>query len=139
MAASSAITGKGATLGYSATSGGSYTLLSEVVDCNIPEITFPGVEKTHYTSDNSRIEKTPTGWGELGDNSVQLNYVKAQTTTLYTLVGQLKWWKLTLSDGSTYVWNGWISKLGHPVPNKDRILQTGAFTNTGDITFTAGS
>ena len=139
MAASSAIIGKGTTLSYSATQGGSYTALSEVTDVSLPTVKIGKVDVTHYLSDNNTMEYKSAVWQDHEDIKLTLNFLKAQTTTLESFVGVDKWWKITLPDGSTYVQPGFISELGGAAPNKDKVSQSVSITPTGPHTFAAAS
>jgi len=141
MSATNAISGKGSTLGYASTLGGSATLVSEVFDLSVPEWNGDHFDATHFASPSSTGEKVKTGWGELSDVSFKLNYFKTQAATIYGLRNVPKYWTITLPDSSTIQFYGEISKLGgDQVPNKDRIIQSATITIiSGDITFTAGS
>ena len=133
--------GKGTTIGYKDVGGsGTATLLAKVQDCSQPEVTIGNVDKTHYTSPNNFVEKESIVWRDVSDLGLTLVYTKAQTTTLYTLAGVEKEWTITLYDASTYVFNGFIAKLGGgSFPNKDTVKQPLTITVTGPVVFTAGA
>jgi tail tube protein len=139
MAETAAITGKGTTISYATTSGGSYTPLSEVTDVGIPESTVGTVDATHYLSPDNQTEYISSIWQDGSDLAVTLNYVKAQTTILHGLKGDRLYWKITLPDASTYIFPGVFTRLGGATPNKDKITQTMTIKVAGAITYLAGA
>lgn len=135
MSATSGLIGKGTTLGYSATSGGTYTLLAEVLNVSVPEINVAHVEATHYTSPNNFIDKKSIVWQDVNDLNIEVNYTANDTPTLYSLVGTDKYWKITLSDSHTFTFPGFLSKLGAAIPNKDMVKTSLGVTVTGQIVY----
>lgn len=139
MAASSGLIGKGTSLGYSDTQGGSYTSVGEVIDVAPPdEAVANDIELTHYLSDNDTIEYKP-GWNEPGESTFQINFVPAQYQTLRLLKGVTKWWKITYHDGSFEVTQAYIKRLSKAVPIKDRITATITLRTSGATSFSAAS
>lgn len=139
MAETAAITGKGTTIGYGATTAGPFTDYGEVTDIPLPETTVGSVEATHYESPDDTVEKLSVVWQENSDLTFTLNYVKALTTTLYSQVGDELGFQITLPDGSTFTFPGMISRLGGAAPNKDKISQSVTITIRGKVTFAAGA
>lgn len=139
MAASSAIIGKGTTLGYTATtSATSYTTVSELFDVAGPSEDIDEAEVTHYTSDDGRKEFVG-GWIDPGEVEFEANYVKAGMTALAALGTTLRNWKITLPDASIWVFPGWLKKLGQPIPNQDKITIKGTLRLSGKPNFTAST
>lgn len=140
MPATNAISGKGTQLGYADTAVASPTNLGELKLTNTPEITVDSADATHYESPDDHEEKISIGWRKVGDQPATLNYHKTMTATLYSLFDVKKFWTETLPDGSTWEYEGWISKLGgDPIPNKDVFSQSIVITITGKPTFTAAA
>lgn len=143
MARTAAISGKGTTLSIapdSAGSAGSYTDVGEVIEISQPAVNSDLVDATHFTSDSDFGDTISTGWKKGDDVPFKINYVKAQASTLYGAVGTYSWFKITLPDGSTYVFPGYLTKFGgDPVAMRDRITTSGNMQLAGDMIFTAGS
>lgn len=138
--ATNAIIGRGTTISYGDSgSDTSFTALAEVVDCPLPEISTPSkVPATHYLSGDFMDYVSP-GFKDVGDIELELNYEASQTATLIDLVGVEKWWLITLPDGATYLFPGYISKLGGTNPKDNVIKQKVGLAIIGEITFTAGT
>ena len=135
MAASAGMIGKGTTLGYATTSGGTYTNVDELISVGKPKVTPDRVEFTHSTSDDDTKEFKP-GWKEGEATEFTVNYTEAGMTALIAIEGLQRYWKLTLPGGSTFVWAGTIG-VGLPVDIKDRIITTCSLTCDSAITYTA--
>lgn len=139
MAASSGISGFGVTLSISDTSGGSYTAVGEILGVTGPGISMDPVELTHASSDNGFRERV-SGLADAGEITFDINFVKAQMTTLYGYIRTTKWWKVTLPDsGSTWVCAGQITGIENEAPIDDRVTASITVQLTGKPTFTAGA
>ncbi len=140
MAASSGIVGNNSILSYCSTIGGSYTTVSEVVNFSMPTATVKKVPFTHYSSDSGWAEFKSGVWKEGGSVDVELNYVKTLGTLIYTtLLGSEQFYKLTLKDGSTFIFPGIITDAGGAIPKDDRVTQTFKIDIIGQVYFTAGT
>lgn len=142
MAATEGITGIHTTVAHSTTQNGTYTPLAEVFDVNSPEMSVAIVEFTHYNSDDDQIEKKPSGWKDIGDVTLSMNFTSAQYDTLVGLVGdEDQWFQITVGDsGAVHEFRGFVSKLGgSPVAIKDRVVEKVTITVSGDYDFTAGT
>ncbi len=131
---SSAIIGMSTTLSFSLSSASGYTALTELVETGWPEDVADEVDVTHYLSASSRKEFI-AGWIESGEIDLDLNYIKAQMIALYAILRTTYWWKITLADGGTVVFQGHLKSLGAAIPNKDRISTKAKVRVTGPVTF----
>lgn len=137
MAASAAQHSYGATLSYSATSGGSYTALGEVLSIS----TNPSVgttRVTHLTSDNAAHEYIAALF-DGGELTLTTNFLKADYNTLYNTIGARVryYWKVTTPDGSTFVAYGFWTNIPLTVPDDDRITVNLTIKVSGKPTFTS--
>ena len=142
MAASSAIIGKGTTLGYTSTTTATaatfYTSVTELFDVGWPEEENQEAEVTHYTSDDDRLEFVGGWWGPQ-EVEFEANYVKAGCTAMAALGTTKRNWKITLPDSSIWVFPGWLKKLGGAIPNQDKVTVKGTIRLTGKPNFTAST
>jgi hypothetical protein len=139
MSATQAIIGASTTLGYGSTLGGSYTSYGEVVDVKQPGGQVGKVEATHYTSPNFEKEWLSQKWKERDDVGLKLNYFKSQQTLLESHLGLQQFFKITLPDGSTWVFPGFMAKIGGEIPNQGKVECEASITVTGAPTFTAAT
>ena len=130
--------GKGTTLSYGDSgSDSTFTALAEVVDMPMPEIsTPPKVDATHYESGEYKDYVSP-GFKDVGDMEIEINYEASQTETLIGLVGQVKYWMVTLPDTATFIFPGFVSKLGGSIPKENVIKQKITLAITGAIAYNA--
>lgn len=138
MSATAAIIGKGTTLGYEAyppPGSPAFTAIAEVYDVGFPEVNVTDVEATNYTSPNGHKEWIP-GWLDGGDLPVKINFFKTVQATIETLVGVKKTWLITMPDGSTWQFPGYIKKRGGAIPNNDRVTMDVMIKVAGPATFT---
>lgn len=135
MAASSAIIGKGTTLGYSVVDADSYTTIAELFSVGIPDTEVDEVEVTHYASDND-FKEFVAGWEDGGEVEFELNYEKDEADALIALRGAPMDWKITLPDTSTWIFPGFIKKLGGEIPNQDKVTTKATIRITGVPDFT---
>ena len=106
----------GTTIGYATAgsgAGGTYTTLLYVKDLDPKKIKRKKLDTTNLTSPASTDECTA---GQVQPEAMKLKvlYLKAQHATLQGLAvnaSPLKDWKITLSDGSTGIFTGYISEF----------------------------
>lgn len=135
MAATSGIIGKGTTLGYSATSGGSYTSILELTEVDPPD---PSLMKVDFTNSQSTNVENQPGFSDPGESGFGGNFIKTEYAALDALRGTAKYWKITLRDSSTIVWAGWLDKCAPTVDIKGKVGAKITIVNTLGSTFTAG-
>jgi len=141
MARSSGMPGAGTTIGMGVLDSGSYTLIGEVKAWNDLPLTAAKCDLTHLTSDD-HAEESQAGDIAVGEARIRINFVGAQYATIDTaFAARLSLdWELTLPDGSTRTFQGWIASPGAlDVPNNnDPITAEITVQGTGLPTFTAG-
>lgn len=131
--------GAGTQIGYTPIGGGSLTPLGEVTNLKLGGLAVDKIDTTNMQSLNNRMERTG-GWIDPGDMTGTMHYLKAQTTTLLnTLIRTTYIWTITYPDGSTYVCNGFLDKLGTAFELKGLINQDFGVALSGKETFTEGS
>lgn len=143
MARTKARTGKGTTLSIAPdVSGvaGTYVKVGELTSVRHPKVSVESTDATHYESDNGFYEDIPTGWKRGDDVPFALNYHKTEQATLLGYVGVEKWFKVTLPDGSTYVWFGHIKEFGgDEIDMKNTMRSSGVLKIGGEVDFTAAA
>ncbi len=131
MGASTDTIGFGCTFGVGNGAGPEvFTAFAELADVNPPEITGDDEEVTHHTSPDGYKEFIP-GLVDGGEVNVQLNYRKADVATVLALFRVKKNYQIVLPDGSTWVFNGYLKKLGKKTPLKSKMLQDMTFKVNG--------
>ena len=134
MSASASI-GKGTTLGTSPDNT-TYTPIAELQDCNFPEVDCDDVEVTDYGS--SQVVFIP-GWDAGQDMSFATFYTKVVYAALIALRRTTKYYKITLPDTSSVMWQGYMKKVGGPIPLKGAIINNSTVKVNSAITFTAAA
>lgn len=135
---SEAILGIGTVLAYSAhPTPTTYTPLAEVYSVGWPEVTGSDVKVTHYLSPGN-VHEYIAGFSEGGEVAVEANYVGGELATAYSLKGVTKTWKITLPDGATVVFPGYVKSVGAEIPVEDRITSKLTIKVAGEPTFTEG-
>jgi hypothetical protein len=134
----------GISLSYSATLGGSYTALAELLDITPPEETVENAKV--YRSDNTAavVEKI-AGWTDIGDAEATITYQPGARASIAAMRGLFKFWKVVYplvgsqaaSDVDSFY--GFISHIGKETPLKDAMKCKIKITISGDNTFTQGS
>lgn len=138
MAASSAVIGYNSAISVSATQGGSYTDLSEVLSID-DGLDVKEVKVSHLKSDNAAHEYIP-GMIEPGMANLELNFYKTQYNTIMSALRTAYWFKITTSDGSITAFKGFYKRLAKKVADgDDRITATVQIKVTGLPTFTAAA
>jgi hypothetical protein len=136
--------GFGVALGYADTLNGSYTDLATLVDVNGPPITAARVDASHHGMASRFLEKV-AGLGDAGEIDAVLLFDKAQTTTLFALHRQSKFFrvKFPLLSGETTPSNwkcaGFLADLQNLTPMQDRMTVAVKIVLSGAPTFTQGS
>lgn len=138
MAATAGIIGAGVTLGYSATSGGSYTSVAEILEITPPNPTAEKIDFSHAESPGL-VKEYKAGFIEAGECALTINFNKTQYNTLDGLRGTAKYWKITLSDLSTIIFPGFIMSLTPPIDVKGKVTAKVSICATGSNTFAAGA
>jgi hypothetical protein len=131
--------GFGVALGYSA-DGVTYTDVAKVVDITPPEPSVGKSKSTHNATANATHTYEPT-LIEPGENDVKILFAKAVHAVLdgFFWSRATKFWKITLAEGSTQTFQGFIMNLGTPTPMEDQVQTTMKMCVTGKVTFTAGT
>lgn len=138
MAASSAVIGYNSGIGESATSGGTYTDLAEVLSID-DGLDVKPVKVSHLKSDNATHEYAP-GMIEPGTINLELNFYKTQYASILSVLRTVRYWKITTSDGSITALKGFYQKLMKKVADgDDRITATVSMKVSGLPTFTAAA
>jgi hypothetical protein len=147
MSTTTAIIGKGTTIGYAAdgTTAGSFTLLAEIKDVGAPKVTIAEAEATHYTSPNGAEEFIP-GWLNGGEVDIKGNYINSDRTVIEGMLQVMKWWQIILpkqgsevTAGGNWMCRGFIKALGADIPLKEAIQTHFSVKFTGKPVWTAGT
>jgi hypothetical protein len=120
--------GFGSTISYAATtvSGGVYTVsgtyakIAQSIDLASPEIEIGDIKLTNNDSPNQSHEYAP-GLLEPGEIQFEWIYTPAEQATIYGITGDgnVYSFKETFSDGSNFIWLGWIKKIGVETKTED--------------------
>jgi len=138
MASTAAIIGAGTRISYAAhPTPGTFTDLAEVFSVGFPEMSENDVRATHYLSPG-RVHEYISGWREGGEVTVEANYVKAEMATVHGMRGQMRTWRITLPDGATETWPGYIKTIWMSIPMDDKVTTTLTIKVAGDPTYTPG-
>jgi hypothetical protein len=130
-----------------ATSTTSYTSLTsvgQVISISGPNISVSVVKTTHLASSNAADEFIP-GFADGGTINTRMNFVKADTNTLYGYYRTMKGIMVMFNDGanssvgSRWTFDGFISEFGNEVPENDRITADITIKVTGKPAFTTAS
>lgn len=114
------ILGAGTSISYSAVTPTTYTLLAQLYDCNIPEQVVADVKASHYGT-TGQVHNYIPGWTEPGVVDCEMEYVAANHAALVALLKVKHSFKITLSDGSNFVFVGYVNKIGGAIPMEDRV------------------
>jgi hypothetical protein len=135
MSATTAIIGKGTTVGFGVIASSTYVTVAELIDFKPPVTSVAKAEATRYDSPQG-YEEFVVGWKSVGDAELEINYTTAETTALEAIIGISKDWLCTLPDTHTIKFTGWISNDGIEVPNKKTLTQKIKVTVTGAVAYT---
>ena len=136
MSASNAISGFGTTLGYQAGTDGTYTTFAEITNITPPAIKGDTAEVSTMDSPNGYKEFIGT-LIDGGEVTVSLNYKASQTVTVAALVNVKKTWKITINDGSNWVFSGLLTGLSGAIPVDGKVSQDWTIKVTGKPVFSA--
>lgn len=127
--------GYGSRLAYSL-SGSSYTDVAQVEDITGPSIKVDSVEVTNQDS-ASAAKEFISGLIDAGELTFSIVYLKTIVTAVYALIRTTYYWKVTLTDSSTWVCQGFLTAIEPGVPVGDKIGVNFTVKFTGKPTFTA--
>jgi len=128
-----AIIGSGTTF-----SGAALGALAELLDVSGPEVSVSDVDATSMGSTDNFEESIP-GLANGGEVTLELNFLKASVTALYAAIRVVDTFTITLPDGSTNVFSGYLKGIGQKTPVKDKITVSATFKVTGKPAFTAAA
>jgi hypothetical protein len=121
------------------------TQIFGTVSVPLPERELGASEKTNDDSPDYHKEYQP-GLYEPGTVDFTYNYAKTEfekVETLFALAqvaatraSATKYWRLTLPDGSTAVWQGFITANNLPAEQEDTLVCEASMQVTGKMTFT---
>ena len=103
---------KGTTLGYCATSNGSYTTVDGVKDVKTPEISLVTTDRTAL---GDAWQVKGAAHINVGQLTVQFYYDKTKLETFHDMMegqvaGAVNYWKVTTPDGTTVMGAGFLAK-----------------------------
>lgn len=110
------------------------------VDKVTPPTTSVGVTELKPLKAPGRAVIKKANWRSAGDCSISMFFDKAQQAALYAMLGVEKAWKVTLADGSTCEFDGFLSGFGNPELNgDDEVMIDITLTASGLPAFTAAA
>ena len=117
---------------------GTFVALPETLDINGPELTLTMEDATNSDSVNGRSEKIPVGTVESGDVTFQMHLLPANTivNALYDDLNtkSIRNWRIVYPGATVRLaFTGYVSKIGHAYPLKNKMVQDIAITPTGPI------
>jgi hypothetical protein len=120
MAATAGITFDATTIAYATTSGGSYTDFGEITDLGGLGETADPIDMTHTTSPNNRSEYIP-GIADGQEFTLTVNYTRSLAGLIEaTLFNASLFYKVTLTNGDTFVFPGIMTGYEHLGAVKDK-------------------
>ena len=91
-----------------------WTEITDVDGITLPPIDVAKVDNHHFkTADRTKTRRP--GWLDPGDGAFVFKSTKAQMASTYALTAVQKGFRVTLSDGSIFKWNGFINKFGSEI------------------------
>lgn len=125
-------------LEYSAIPPTTYTAVAKIIDI---KGLSPEAEDVNVSTMDSveQWEEVTAGWADAGEVEVVAQYEKAANTTIWGLMRQDKTYKLTFSDNSTWVMQGYLKKFSNEVERKGIVTATLTIRISGKPVFTAGA
>lgn len=116
--------GFGGKLAYADLGESSFTDVAQTVDVGMPSTQVGVREVVHNDLANATKEKAP-GLLDPQEFEVSLVYTDAQATALYTLKAARaeKTWKVTLANGATSTFDGFITNLEYEAETDDGNVQ----------------
>lgn len=129
--------GKGTKIGVSTIQETpSYTDLAQIRDVSGPDQSVEDIDMTYTGSTANEYEP---GFIEGGTVTVELLYVKAQSTTVAGLLGASKLFKITYADNSAWTFQGYVNGLGDAAPYRGEVTQSMSIKVSGLPVFAAAS
>lgn len=135
MAASAGITGFGTLIAVATASTATYTTIGEPISIDGPNITSTDIDFFHQQSPN-QFREFKAGAGDAGEITFTVNYVEADSSTIYALHRTDRWFKITDSGSSTWVCGGYIRDIAPSFPEDDRATMDLTIKLSGKPTFT---
>jgi len=145
MPNSTAILGAGVKLGYAdigtSSSSSGPTYLAEVLDLTPGEESVGKIDISNHDSPNRKKEYI-AGWIEVGDTTADLIYNKTDAATVRTILESrvTRTWTILFPDGSTLVFVGFLTQVGHAIPlEKEITTKVAICASESSVVFTPGS
>jgi hypothetical protein len=129
--------GHSTTLGYSGIPPTTYTPVAKITDIKPPAPESEDINVSHMESPE-QWEEVTAGWADAGEVETTIQYEKAANATIYGLLRQDKTYKITFSDNSTWVFQGFLKKFANEVERKGIVTANISIRISGKPTFTAG-
>lgn len=131
--------GFGSALSFCNTFGGTYTNIATITKFTPNKTTVSDVEIDAFDGPTNAAGLPMTdslpGWVTRGEYAVDFYFDKTQYNTLYGNIGAQLFYKVIKSDGSGYVFGGYLKELGEEIPLKEAMTASGIIkingTNTG--------
>ena len=124
-------------LAYSAIPPTTYTSIAKIIDLKPPEPESEDINVSTMES-TEQWEEVTAGWADAGEMECKVQYEKAANATLYALMRLDKTYKVTFSDNSTWIFQGFLKKFSNEVERKGIVTATLTIRISGKPTFTAG-
>jgi len=141
------IIGYGKHIAYSSDGGSTYTSVGKTTEVKLPERELGTAEITNDDSPDFHKEYIPALY-EPGTVTFSYIYTAAQFAALETIyqlaadtatrADATKTWKVTFPDGSTSVFDGFMTKHDLPLALEDGVTVEAEIQVSGQMTFTAG-
>lgn len=134
--------GAGTSLSYSTDNGGTYTPLAKIIGFTPAKLSVAKVPIDSFdnpTFNGLPVEDQIPGWITPGTYGVKLHYLKTQFGVIRGLVGvqgssgTTTKFKIIKSDGSGYVFAGYIAELGEEIPMKEAMSCDAMLQITGGV------
>lgn len=136
MAATAGITGFGSLVAVATASTGAYTTIGEPIETITgPNISATDIDFFHHQSPN-QFREFKAGAGDAGEITFSVNYVEADSSTIYGLHRTDRWFKITDSGSSTWVCQGYVRDVTPNFPIDDRATMDITIKLSGKPTFT---
>jgi len=128
-----------ANLQYESATGPSvWTVLGDYVTIKLPDISITSVESTPINAADAAKQFIP-GLVDYGSVNFEIYFVRANMTTLFSLVRAIKNFKITEPDGSedsqTFSFSGFIEKISGPTWEAEGVAKVSVDVKiTGKVT-----
>lgn len=114
---------------------GDPVLISNITAINPDGITRESIDVTDLDATNGAMEFIP-GLIDAGQVNLELNYTKANNSTIQGYMRQPKTWLITFPDASTFGFDGTMTGLQNTVHHDSHITSTASIKVTGKPEFT---